>query len=244
MASERNGEIMREAGRPRFEAIAAAFAAGPADWASAPVERSPVGGAAKRCLDILVALAALIVAAPMMALVAMLVKASDGGPALFAQRRVGFDGRPFRCWKFRSMTTDAEARLAEHLARDAAAALEWERARKLVHDPRVTALGRVLRRSSLDELPQLINVLIGDMSCVGPRPVAPQELSKYGRAAPDYLRARPGLTGLWQVSGRSRRTYEERVALDCDYVRRCSLTLDLVILARTLPALLDVDATS
>lgn len=160
-----------------------------------PLAARPVGGVAKRGLDIVVALLTLVAATPVMAMVFILIKASDGGPALYSQHRVGFDGRTFRCWKFRTMVVDADARLSAYLAQNAEAAQQWERARKLETDPRITLAGRWLRRSSLDELPQLFNVLAGDMSCVGPRPVVPQELAKYGRAAADYLRARPASPG-------------------------------------------------
>lgn len=245
MSRKRAAKSLRGTGRPgfdSFEALSSCSPGAPLVWSRERAMKRPVGGAIKRILDILVAGTMLLLAAPLMACVAALVMAADGGPALFAQTRVGFHGRAFRCWKFRTMAIDAEARLAALLAQDPVAALQWERARKLDHDPRITWAGRFLRRASLDELPQLINVLLGDMSCVGPRPVVPQELAKYGFAAPDYLRARPGLTGLWQVRGRSRLSYEDRVALDSEYVARCSLALDLAILARTIPAVMDFDA--
>jgi lipopolysaccharide/colanic/teichoic acid biosynthesis glycosyltransferase len=152
---------------------------------------------------------------------------------------VGRGGALFGCLKFRSMVIDSEARLAELLARDPAARAEWEATRKLKRDPRVTSVGRFLRASSLDELPQLINVLRGEMSLVGPRPVIQAELEQhYGAAAAHYMSVRPGITGLWQVSGRNDTTYEQRVRLDVSYVARASFAEDLRILLATPVAVL------
>jgi lipopolysaccharide/colanic/teichoic acid biosynthesis glycosyltransferase len=159
----------------------------------------------------------------------------DGGPALYGHVRIGRNGMPFRCLKFRSMVTNGDAVLAAHLAKDRSAQLEWDSSRKLKDDPRVTRLGRVLRKTSLDELPQLFNVLSGEMSLVGPRPVVQAELTSYygedGQAA--YLSVRPGITGLWQVSGRSNLAYNHRVALDMEYALKASLGMDAMILCRT-----------
>jgi exopolysaccharide production protein ExoY len=194
--------------------------------------------ALKRALDILGAAALLTVLAPVMLVIALLVR-RDGGPALYAHRRVGKGGASFGCLKFRSMVIDSDARLAELLARDPAARAEWEATRKLKNDPRVTAVGRFLRASSLDELPQLLNVLRGEMSLVGPRPVIQAELdAHYGVAAAHYKTVRPGITGLWQVSGRNDTTYEQRVRLDVSYVARASLIEDLRILFATPVAVL------
>jgi lipopolysaccharide/colanic/teichoic acid biosynthesis glycosyltransferase len=146
---------------------------------------------------------------------------------------VGRNGRAFRCWKIRSMVHDAEARLAELLETDLAAAEEWETYQKLDDDPRIMPLGDVLRRTSLDELPQLWNVLRGDMSLVGPRPVTAPELERYGASRSAYCAMRPGITGLWQVSGRNEVTYAERVALDVEYLRKMSLRLDVRIMLQT-----------
>ena len=167
-----------------------------------------------------------------------MIVALDGANPFFGHRRVGRDGRVFRCWKLRSMVPDAEARLARHLAENPAAAREWAAARKLSQDPRVTRVGRVLRRTSLDELPQVWNVLLGEMSLVGPRPVTTEELMRYGPARWAYLGVRPGITGLWQVRGRNRLSYAERVRLDAEYARDASLALDLGLLLRTVPAVL------
>ncbi|WP_207540269.1 sugar transferase [Sabulicella rubraurantiaca] len=188
---------------------------------------------AKRGLDVLGAGALLLFLAPVFALLALLVRV-DGGPAFFAHPRVGRNGQIFGCLKFRSMVVDSQARLAALLAADPAARAEWEETRKLRFDPRVTRIGRFLRATSLDELPQLLNVLRGDMSLVGPRPVQQAELdSYYGAAAFHYMSVRPGITGLWQVSGRSETSYAQRVALDVAYVSRPSLMADLRILLRT-----------
>ncbi|WP_431269481.1 sugar transferase [Dankookia sp. P2] len=187
----------------------------------------------KRGLDILGAGLLLLLAAPAFALLALLIRA-DGGPVFYAHERVGRGGRRFGCLKFRSMVTDSQARLAALLEADPAARAEWEATRKLRDDPRVTRTGRFLRATSLDELPQLINVLRGEMSLVGPRPVVAAELAAhYGAAAEYYLSVRPGITGLWQISGRSETSYDTRVALDTRYATNMSVWTDLRILLRT-----------
>ena len=196
------------------------------------------GWRGKRAFDLLVTAPLLIVMIPVLALIALAVWVNDGGTAFYAQTRIGYRGRTFQCWKFRSMVTDADAVLAHHLSVSPEARREWARDHKLKADPRVTWLGRLLRSSSLDELPQLWNVLRGDMSLVGPRPIVTAEVGRYGARFRDYCGCRPGLSGLWQVSGRSNVSYRRRVALDTLYVRRSSLRLDVVILARTAPAVL------
>ncbi|NJO21901.1 MAG: exopolysaccharide biosynthesis protein [Sphingomonadales bacterium] len=206
--------------------------------ASEAVPAGPIGGALKRALDVAVASLALILLAPLLLMTALLIKATMGGPVLFAHSRVGLNGKVFRCYKFRTMVNDAEERLRRYLDQDPRIAREWQETCKLAHDPRVTSLGQLLRKASVDELPQLINVLRGDMSCVGPRPITAIELQRYGARAADYLKTRPGLTGLWQVSGRSSLSYASRVELDGLYVRNWSMLLDLAILVRTLPAIL------
>jgi len=180
----------------------------------------------------------LIFFAPVMLLVALLIKLQDGGPILFGHTRIGYGGRSFKCLKFRSMVVDADARLQALLQSDPGARIEWERDHKLRHDPRVTAFGDFLRRSSLDELPQLFNVLRGEMSLVGPRPIVEAEKARYGRYFDLYCKVRPGITGLWQVSGRSSVSYRRRVALDVAYSRGRCLKLYFRILFATAPAVL------
>ncbi len=206
--------------------------------------QDPLGGRTKRLIDIVIALTALILAAPVMLLIALLIKLTAGGPAVFSHPRIGFAGRPFKCYKFRTMVSNADQALAELLAGNEEAAKEWAESRKLRRDPRVTQLGRLLRKSSLDELPQLFNVLRGEMSCVGPRPVVADELLRYGACAREYLRARPGLTGLWQVTGRDCADYSHRVALDSGYVNNWSLWADFRILVRTVFAIARFDRAS
>ncbi len=196
----------------------------------------PVPQAMKRCFDIGVAGLALLVLFPFMLGVALFVR-RDGGPALFVQRRVGRHGKLFNCYKFRSMRVDAEKTFAAHLASDAAAAHEWQTFQKLKHDPRVTKFGAWLRRCSIDELPQLFNVLCGDMSLVGPRPILPGQESRYGDDYVYYDCVRPGITGPWQVSGRSSLSFAQRVELEAWYAKNWSLWMDVVIILKTIAAL-------
>lgn len=204
----------------------------------------PIGGVWKRSFDIAVAGSAIIVMAPLMLFVALLILVTMGRPVLFIQQRVGFKKLPFGCFKFRSMVANAQEKLERHLAQDEEAARLWHSTQKLKHDPRITWLGQILRKSSLDELPQLFNILRGDMSCIGPRPVITDELNRYGAYADDYAKAKPGLTGFWQVSGRSNTTYAFRINCDRYYVRRWSLALDVMIVLRTIPAVLRFKETS
>ena len=198
---------------------------------------------AMRVLDVVVALAILIFTLPLFLVLTMAIKLSDGGPAIFRHTRIGRNGKPFPCLKFRSMVVDADARLNALLASDPAARLEWEKDQKLRCDPRITRLGAFLRKSSLDELPQLFNVLSGEMSIVGPRPIVQAEIVRYGRAFRHYCMVRPGITGLWQVSGRNNTTYRRRVALDRLYARSKCLSLDAMILIKTIPAVLMRDGS-
>ena len=204
----------------------------------------PVGGMPKRAVDLVGASIALLLLTPILVVLVVLIRVVVGGPAIFAQQRIGFRGKAFVCYKFRSMAVDAEEKLDQHLACNAEAALEWRATRKLRNDPRVTCLGKVLRKSSLDELPQLFNVLRGDMSLVGPRPIVSDEVECYGRQATMYGAARPGLTGMWQTSGRNRLTYRTRIALDRYYVRNWSLWLDLVLLVKTVLVVTRFDQTA
>jgi lipopolysaccharide/colanic/teichoic acid biosynthesis glycosyltransferase len=187
-------------------------------------------------MDVVAALIALVFFLPLMLVIALLIYASDPGPVLFAHRRVGKGGRHFRCLKFRSMAVDAEARLAELLANDPAARAEWSRDHKLKRDPRITTVGSFLRKSSLDELPQLFNVLRGEMGLVGPRPIVDAEVDRYGRYFSHYCSVRPGITGLWQISGRNDVSYRRRVAFDVAYSRSRSALMDAKILALTIPS--------
>ena len=203
------------------------------------VDSAPVGTRPKRIVDIVLALSGILLLAPLFAICYLLTVATSPGPAFFRHRRVGFGGKHFDCLKFRTMLTDAPERLRQLLESDPVAAAEWASSRKLRRDPRVTAIGAILRKSSLDELPQLFNVLRGEMSIVGPRPITDEELVRYTTSVGAYLACRPGITGLWQVSGRSTTTYEKRVACDAFYAQNWSIALDAKILIVTIPALLE-----
>ena len=204
-----------------------------------PTESSSrrTGGTSKRVFDIVLSILMLPILLPIIAALYIAVRA-EGGPGFFAHTRVGRNGTHFRCWKIRTMVPDAQERLEELLRNDSAAREEWERDRKLRNDPRVTRLGDFLRRSSLDELPQIWNVLCGEMSLIGPRPVTEPELQRYGGEVWAYLAMRPGITGLWQVSGRNDVSYEERVMLDVTYYNGVSLMSDLRILFLTVGVVL------
>ena len=207
----------------------------------APRQAGPglrVSWAMKRVLDASIALTALFLLLPLLLFIALLIWGSDGRSPIFRHKRLGRYGRPFGCLKFRSMVADGDAVLARHFAENPEARAEWEASFKLTHDPRVTALGQVLRKTSLDELPQLWNVLRGEMSLVGPRPIVQAEVVRYGADFTACFSVPSGLTGLWQVSGRSDTGYAERVALDCAYASQWSLTRDLAILFKTVPAVL------
>ena len=189
----------------------------------------------KRSLDLLGAAALVVLASPVLGLAALAIKLEDGGPILFRQVRIGKHGRPFVIYKFRSMVPNAEALKAQLLARNE---MRDGILFKIRHDPRITRVGRILRKLSLDELPQLFNVLRGDMSLVGPRPPVPSEVALYDAAHRRRLGATPGITCLWQVSGRNNIDFHGQVRLDVQYIERQSLGLDLSILLRTIPAVL------
>lgn len=191
----------------------------------------------KRLFDIFLSVLLLPILLPIIAILYVVVR-SDGGPGFFGHSRVGRNGRMFKCWKVRTMVVDAQERLDALLASNAPARAEWDRDRKLRNDPRVTRVGNFLRKSSLDELPQIFNVLKGEMSLVGPRPITEAELERYGAQQAVYLAMRPGVTGLWQVSGRNEVTYNERVSMDSTYYNSVSLGTDLRILAKTADAVL------
>ena len=183
----------------------------------------------------------LLLFSPVFLVVALLIWRKDGAPILFGHYRIGQHGKLFRCLKFRSMYLDSDAMLRDLLEKDANARAEWERDHKLLNDPRITPIGDFLRRTSLDELPQLFNVLRGEMSLVGPRPITLAELPRYGQVRWHYLSVRPGMTGLWQVSGRNNTTYAERVALDESYIDSRSLIGDVTILLKTVKVVLARD---
>jgi exopolysaccharide production protein ExoY len=201
----------------------------------------PIGLSVKRLTDIALAGFGIVLLSPLLLLCFAACLLSSPGPALFGHRRVGFQGKYFRCLKFRTMVINGDECLEDYLAANPAAKTEWESTRKLRFDPRVTAIGSLLRKTSLDEIPQLFNVLRGDMSIVGPRPVTEDELARYSTSVRNYLVCRPGITGLWQVSGRSGTTYRKRVAFDSYYARHWSIFLDVKIIIATIPALLDSD---
>ena len=201
--------------------------------AVAATAKVPRGGASKRFFDIIVASALLFALLPLMLFVALVIFSSERGSVLYGHSRIGYKGRKFRCLKFRSMVPDADKVLAEHLSSSPTAKAEWDATQKLRNDPRITPVGRFLRTTSLDELPQLINVVRGDMSLVGPRPIVQAEVDRYGNHIHAYTSTRPGITGLWQVSGRSDVDYDRRVSLDTHYVSNWSLPGDLLILIRT-----------
>ena len=196
----------------------------------------------KRGFDIIFSLFGLAALSPLFLIVAILVKLTSNGKVIYGQERIGRRGVLFTCYKFRTMRRDAESHL-KHLFENYPEALEeWTKTRKLKNDPRITPLGKYLRRSSLDELPQLWNVLKGDLSLVGPRPVVKSELETYYKAKSEkILSIRPGITGLWQISGRNNLKYEERVRLDEAYIDGRSFLLDLQILFKTLPAVFNGD---
>jgi len=188
---------------------------------------------AKRLIDIFCVLICSPLLIPVFIIISFLVKVTSKGPVFYGHKRVGKNGKEFKCWKFRTMGIDSQERLAEILATDPVRRAEWEKDRKFTDDPRVTKFGKFLRKTSLDELPQLINILTGEMSLVGPRPVTEGELVKYGDSKDFVLSVTPGLTGMWQVSGRSDTGYEERITFDTYYIQNWSVWLDLWILIKT-----------
>lgn len=192
-----------------------------------------VHSASKVIVDKLLVLVMAPLALGVGALVALAIAVFDGAPIFYRQTRIGLNGKPFTCYKFRTMRVDADRILQDLLSQDPDRLREWDEGWKMRRDPRVTRVGQFLRDTSLDELPQLLNVFRGDMSLVGPRPVLREELERYGRYAVIYRSVRPGLTGLWQISGQSRRNYRRRVALDVCYVRKATLATDIRVLLGT-----------
>ena len=196
------------------------------------------GSRSKRLIDVTVSVLALVFLAPALALIAIALVIVDGRPIIFRQARVGAQGKMFECLKFRTMRRDAAERLAELLATDPERNREWTEKRKLVSDPRVHWLGKILRMTCLDELPQFYNVLRGDMSLVGPRPISLEETEKYGPNLHYYTALKPGITGMWQVRRRPETTYDERVQFDIDYYQSRSIYLDIVIIVKTVGVVL------
>jgi exopolysaccharide production protein ExoY len=192
----------------------------------------------KRIFDVLFSLGAMIFFIPIGVVATFFIKATSPGPLFYRSKRVGKDGQPIYCWKFRTMHQDADKKLLKLLRENPKLKQEWDTYFKLKEDPRVSTIGKILRKTSLDELPQFFNVLKGDLSVVGPRPVTEEEIQKYfGSKASKILSVRPGLTGIWQTSGRSLLTFEERIRLEESYIDRQSLTLDLRIICKTIPAM-------
>lgn len=192
----------------------------------------------KRTFDLVCSICGVIAISPILLGIAIAIYISNPGPIIFAHKRIGADGKTFPCYKFRSMVMNAEAALEEHLAKNPAAREEWEKEFKLKDDPRITPIGGILRKTSLDELPQLFNVIKGEMSLVGPRPIVDKEIEKYGDYINDYYLVRPGITGYWQVSGRNDIDYDSRVQMDSWYVRNWSLWQDIVLLLKTVSVVL------
>jgi undecaprenyl-phosphate galactose phosphotransferase len=199
---------------------------------------SPVNRIVKRCFDFVLGLISIICLSPLLAVIAGAIKLDSPGPALFAQDRIGQNSKHFRCYKFRSMTANAQEMLSQLLQDNPEFQQEWQYHYKIKNDPRITRVGKILRSTSLDELPQLLNVLKGDMSLVGPRPITDQEVPYFGNHIENYYLVRPGLTGLWQVSGRSEMDYRRRVSLESWYVRNWSLWTDITLILRSIIVLL------
>lgn len=202
--------------------------------------RSPIGKLGKRAMDIVLSAIALFLFLPVFAVIAVMLKIEgQGGTVFYGGKRLGQNGRHFKCWKFRSMEPNSDHLLEELLARDPDAKYQWETYHKLSDDPRITTkTAKFIRKASLDEIPQLWNVLKGDMSLVGPRPILPEEQVEYGNTIDAYLKAKPGITGLWQVSGRNAVTFQRRIYWDSWYVRNWSLWGDIVIILKTIPVVL------
>jgi len=204
----------------------------------ATLDTSDLALAVKRLMDIAGALFFFAVFLPLFLFIALGVGLTSKGPIIYSQQRIGLHGRRFRFYKFRSMVQNSDEVFSSFLDSDSEARSQWEQYQKLDRDPRITWFGQFIRRTSLDELPQFWNVLVGDMSLVGPRPCMPSQKGLYGAHWRSYCAVRPGITGLWQVSGRNRLTYEQRVGLDSQYVRNWSLALDVKVLLRTVGVVL------
>lgn len=189
----------------------------------------------KRFLDYLICISAMPLVLPLGLALGLLIKLDSKGSPIYRQERIGKDGKPFMIYKFRTMVDNADELLAKYLRENPELAAEWEKNHKLKDDPRLTRIGHFLRKTSLDELPQILNILQGDMTMVGPRPIVESEKAKYGRFLDEYCEVRPGLTGLWQTSGRNDTTYSQRVAYDHYYINHWTIWLDFWILGKTIP---------
>lgn len=194
--------------------------------------------AIKRTFDIVISLISLILLSPILLIIAIAIRLEDGGNAILVQERIGLNGKLFKFYKFRSMIKDADKVLFELLENDEALALEYKINKKLVNDPRITKIGKFIRKTSLDELPQLINILKGDMSFVGNRPYLPREINDMQPYYESIIKSKPGLTGLWQVSGRSNLTFKNRCKIEADYSEKMSLSLDIKIFFKTFAVVL------
>ena len=192
----------------------------------------------KRFIDIFLLLLSSPLTIPVVLIVTLLIKVTSPGPVFYGHKRTGKNGKEFKCWKFRSMVIDADKQLEKILAENPEMRAEWEKDRKFTNDPRVTKIGKILRKTSIDEIPQFFNILTGEMSFVGPRPVTEPELAKYGKKAEFILSVKPGLSGMWQISGRSDTGYEERVTLDSYYIQNWSVWLDIWIIIKTVAVVL------
>ena len=233
VCSPSNSAILRNDAEELVATPAEVFLVDPAE--ELPCERSENGRSDGRALDIIATIFLLVLFLPLMCLCALAVLTTSKGPLLFSQPRIGRDGRLFNCLKFRTMVDNAESSMDQILQGSPEAQAQWQAVQKLKHDPRVTPIGHFMRRYCIDELPQLFNVLRGDMSIVGPRPIVPAEQDRFGNNFAAYCSVKPGLTGIWQVSGRHSLSYQQRVELDAQYARSKCLSLDLLILWRTVP---------
>jgi len=245
-----NGEARSVDGlkKPDPFALQGSEAAAPREAWPTPVRTAtarPQAGAAtlaaKRAFDIAFSAGALLLLLPLMLAIALALLIADGQPVFYRQKRIGRAGRMFDCLKFRSMVKDADSALERVLSTSPQARQEWAATHKLRNDPRIHAVGRFLRRSSFDELPQFLNVLKGDMSVVGPRPITQAEAPRYGSNLADYVAVRPGITGLWQVSGRNTLSYQRRVELDSEYTNNISIINDIRIVSKTVAIVIAAD---
>jgi exopolysaccharide production protein ExoY len=233
------GDVIARDGTAYFDDI---LAPDGRENASGVVREGAYQGWAKRCFDLLIVALLVPIVAPI-TIICVLLMRRDGAPGLYRQKRIGRGGKSFYCWKIRTMVPNAEAALAELIRTDASCSREWQATQKLRYDPRITRIGRVLRKTSIDELPQLWNVVLGDMSLIGPRPFLPDQQAVYDGAGARraYYDVRPGITGLWQVQSRNDGTFTDRIWFDEAYCGNLNLIADLVIVAKTLRTLFRVD---